>query len=316
MPLSSMRRIPKGFASLVALACALAGGACEEKAQPPYAAPAVPPGIPPAVQAAESDLERNLRLAREAYEANPTDEDAIIWYGRRLAYTGDHVGAVAVYSKGLELYPESYKLLRHRGHRMITLRRFEEGSRDLARAARFCSAVPDEVEPDGMPNPSGIPRSTAHSNIHYHLALSWYLRGEFEQALKCYREGEAACSVNDDLRCAHAYWTYLTLTRLGLDEQAAELLDSITADMEILENHAYHDLLRMYRGELSPDEVLAKAKPSTVDYSTRGYGVANLYLKRGDRDAARSLLERIVADTSQQAAFGYIAAEADLRRMQ
>ncbi len=46
---------------------------------------------------------------------------------------------------------------------------------------------------------------------------------------------------------------------------------------------------------------------------TQGYGVANWYYVNGDQVRAKALLEKIL-EGSYWPAFGYIAAEADLKR--
>jgi hypothetical protein len=85
-------------------------------------------------------------------------------------------------------------LLRHRGHRWITLRELELAVEDLALAAFRCRDLPDAVEPDGAPNALGIPRGTDKTSIFYHLGLAHYLRGEFAAALSAYDECRALSS--------------------------------------------------------------------------------------------------------------------------
>jgi hypothetical protein len=50
-----------------------------------------------------------------------------------------------------------------------------------------------------------------------------------------------------------------------------------------------------------------------VQIATQGYGVGNWYLVNGDEKKAREVFERVLAGKAW-AAFGYIAAEADLKR--
>jgi hypothetical protein len=69
----------------------------------------------------------------------------------------------------------------------------------------------------------------------------------------------------------------------------------------------------MYKGVLTPEDVLGKAKEG-VDLPTTGYGVANWRFYNGRREPAVELLRAIVSG-EQWAAFGYIAAEADLHRL-
>jgi hypothetical protein len=73
----------------------------------------------------------------------------------------------------------------------------------------------------------------------------------------------------------------------------------------------------MYKGETTPDALLAASKAEALDAVTIGYGVANWHLYNGRKDAARDILAAIVEQnaTTQWAGFGYIAAEADLARL-
>jgi len=261
-------------------------------------------------------LEANLASAAADYSAAPRDEDAIVWYGRRLAYLSRYNDAIAVYSRGLELHPGSYKLLRHRGHRYISTRQLDAAVADLERAAALAEDEPVEIEPDGAPNALDIPLSNVHFNIWYHLGLAYYLQGDFEAA----RDAYLRCmeySDNDDLLVATSDWLYMTYRRLGDDQAAAQVLEAIDADMEIIENDSYHRRLLMYKGEVAPEELLdlrAEADPDiALNIATQGYGVGNWYLVNDDSDAAREVFERILEGTSW-AAFGYIAAEAEVAR--
>jgi hypothetical protein len=255
-------------------------------------------------------LEADLADARAAHEVAPDDPDALIWVGRRLAYLGRYRDAIDAFTRGLEQHPGDARFHRHRGHRWITVRELDLAIADLTRAAELVDGQPDEIEPDGMPNEYGIPTSTLHSNIWYHLALAHYLRHDFQRALPAWRRA-LEVSTNDDMYVATADWLYMTLRRLGRDAEAAAVLEPIHADMRILENHAYHRRLLMYRGEVEPDELLATDTDDPVQLATYGYGVANWHLVNGDTARAHDLFRRIIAGPNW-AAFGYIAAEAEL----
>jgi len=259
--------------------------------------------------------EARLLEARTDFESDPHDPEAVIWLGRRTAYLGRYREAIAVYTRGIEEHPAYAQLYRHRGHRFITLRQFDRAIADLGRAASLIAGTPDEIEPDGLPNARNTPTSTSHSNIWYHLGLAHYLTGDLEQALGCYREC-LSFSKNPDMLCATTYWLYLTLRRLGRSEEAAQALGPIHADMDIIENRSYHRLLMMYRGQLDARAVLREARGdrSSVDFATVGYGIGSWYLAEGERRGALGLF-REVRRASSWAAFGHIAAEADLRRL-
>lgn len=258
-----------------------------------------------------AELEANLAEAQANYEEDPEDPENIIWLGRRLAYLWRYQDAIDVYTRGIELHPDNYKLYRHRGHRYITVREFDRAVADLEKAAELIEGVPDEVEPDGAPNEKGIPRSTSHSNIWYHLALAYYLQGDFEKAARAW-ESCMEFSKNDDMLVATSDWLYMTYRRLGRDEDAAEVLEAIHEDMDIIENFAYHKRLLMYKGLVEPEELL-DPNADALDLATQGYGVANFYYVNGEEERAREILERVL-EGEYWAAFGYIAAEADIAR--
>jgi tetratricopeptide (TPR) repeat protein len=261
----------------------------------------------------KSQLEDNLDGAKADYDKNPRDAENVIWLGRRLAYLWRYGEAIDVYTEGIALYPSNAKLYRHRGHRYITLREFDKAIADLEKAAKLTEGATDEIEPDGAPNPSGQPRSTLQSNIWYHLGLAYYLKGDFANALRSYEACMKVSTVNDDMLVATADWLYMTYRRMGREAEAQKLLELIREDMEILENHVYHQRLLMYKGLVNPDSLLSPADLTEISLITQGYGVANWYFVNGDKDRAKALLEKILQG-SYWAAFGYIAAEADLYR--
>ena len=257
-------------------------------------------------------LEMNLAEALRQLEENPDEADAIIWVGRRLGYLGRYREAIEVLSEGIGKHPDDPRMYRHRGHRYITLRKFDQAIQDFQVAERLMEGRPIEIEPDGSPNPSGIPTTTLQSNVWYHLALAHYLKGDFELAIPSYLRILDIAS-NDDNLVASTDWLYMTYRRLGMEDDALRLLEDITEDMTILENHSYHRRLLMYKGLLTPQDLLDVDEPDPVQFATQGYGVGNWYFYNGDRDRAKAIFEQIL-QAGNWAAFGFIAAEAELAR--
>ena len=258
-------------------------------------------------------LEADLTKAQAEYDRNPRSADATIWLGRRLAYLGHFRQAIEVYSRGIQQHPNDPRLYRHRGHRYITIRKFDLAIADLRQASQLIAGKPDEVEPDGAPNKAGIPRSTLQSNIWYHLGLAQYLSGDFAAALSSYREGMKVSKVNDDMLVATSDWLYMTLRRLKRDAEARQVLDAIREQMDVLENTAYHQRLLMYKGLRTPESILNLNTADDVQIATQGYGVGNWYFVNGNRPKAKEIFEKVLAGRAW-GAFGYIASEADLKR--
>jgi len=247
--------------------------------------------------------------------ADSTSEDAIIWYGRRLSYAGRYNDAIRVYSNGLIHHPDSYKLRRHRGHRYISIRNFDEAIVDLEQAAALTEGIPDAIEPDGLPNALNQPRSSDQTNIWYHLGLAHFLKGSFSKSATAF-EKCVQLSTNDDMRVAATDWLYMCYRRLGRKDRADRLLTGIQPEMDIIENTSYHKRLLMYKGEIEADSLLQAAvnESNSLDLLTQGFGVGHWYLVNGDQGRASRIFQLITMQDNW-AAFGFIAAEAELRRM-
>ncbi|EIM78781.1 hypothetical protein A3SI_01956 [Nitritalea halalkaliphila LW7] len=263
----------------------------------------------PERQAAET---KRLQEALAAFEDTQEVGEGI-WVGRRLAYLGLHREAIAVYSALLDKHPRDPEVLRHRGHRYISLRELDAAIRDFSLAAQYMEGMPLQVEEDGLPNAQNIPLSTLQFNVWYHLGLAHYLVGDFESARQAYQRCLEVCE-NDDSIVATLDWYYMTLHRLGFAEEAEDLLRSF--DLEnavIIENDAYFQRLKLYSGQLEPEALLdLQQNPDTQEarlgFVTQGYGLGRYYMREGQPEAARNVFKRVLS-TGYWAAFGYIASE-------
>ena len=263
----------------------------------------------------QAKLDSNFSVALKNFQEDPSEEN-YVWLGRREAYRYNYKEAIDIFTRGLQHYPESYKLYRHRGHRYITLRDFENAILDLQHAVDLLPGDTVEIEPDGIPNKINTPLSTVAFNIWYHLGLAHYLKGDFRNAEAAYLDCMKV-SDNDDLLCATADWLYMTYRRQNKTDEAAKLLDRISESMNIIENDSYHKRLLMYKGMLKPEQLL-EVGDDTADkdlaIATQGYGVGNWYLYNGDPAKAKEVFEKVVSG-KHFSAFGFIAAEADLTHL-
>jgi tetratricopeptide (TPR) repeat protein len=256
--------------------------------------------------------EANLARARSDYEKNPNDADAIIWFGRRTAYLGKYKEAIEIFSEGIKKFPRDARFYRHRGHRFITLRCFDEAIKDFETAAKLVKGKPDEIEPDGLPNARNIPTSTLQSNIFYHLGLAYYLKSDFRNALLAYRNCEKV-SRNPDMLVATKHWLYMTLRRLGKNREAQNAVADVRDNLDIIENEDYYKLIKLYQGKMKPEDLIPNDNQSLSSASV-GYGIGNWYLYNGDREKAEKIFRRIT-NGNQWASFGFIASEIELLRI-
>jgi dipeptidyl aminopeptidase/acylaminoacyl peptidase len=256
-------------------------------------------------------LADDLAKASAEFVKNPDSADTAIWLGRRNAYLGRFREAIDVYSGALARHPNDPRLLRHRGHRYITLRELDRALADLARAAELVKGRPDEPEPGS--DPTRPASTTLQFSIYYHLGLARYLKGDFAGAETAYRRCLETARGNDDRLVSVSDWLYMTLRRLGRNAEAARVLEPIRADMKVTEDRSYLNRLLMYKGVYTPEDLL-RAGGDALTRATYGYAVGNFQLVSGHTAEARAVFERVVAG-EQWPAFGQIAAEAELARM-
>jgi len=255
---------------------------------------------------ARADTDGAIAKADAALAADPRNVDLILASARARDVALQFHSAIDVYTRGLAIAPEDVRLLRFRGHRYISIRRFDLALPDLQKAARLA--------------PSSF-------DVLYHLALAHYLRGEFADAARVYQscldtksdaaplpQGWRSCSTtmatpND--RVAVTDWLYRALRRAGRHDEAKALLPAFTADMKVGENEAYFTALRFYAGAVTEEAAMTPVTKNENRLVTVGYGIAVFQLANGDRARACPLLKRIAEEPNWNA-FGVIAAEVDL----
>ncbi len=266
--------------------------------------------IPPNIEVYETQ-KKLYDEALDDYQRNPDDPNNIIWMGRRTAYIGNYRKATAIFSEGVKKHPEDPRMYRHRGHRFISLRFFDQAVRDFEKAVELIKGKPEEIEPDGIMNSRGVAMGTLQFNIWYHLGLAYYLKDDMKNALRAYKHCMAASKV-DDKKISTGYWYYMTLRRMGMDDEAETFIVKYSRDMDVVENTMYLDCLMMFKGKSTPDNILRKYREKgSAGLSTAGYGVANWYRVNNQKEKAVELFREILSLESWPS-FGYIAAEADM----
>jgi tetratricopeptide (TPR) repeat protein len=271
-------------------------------------------------QDSNKSMETHYKEAKSKFQKDANEKNTI-WFGRRTAYLGKYKEAIRIYTDGLKKFPDSYRLLRHRGHRYITTRQFPKAIADFRDALKKINRKPLEIEPDGLPNALNIPLSNTHFNIYYHLGLAHYVRGEFKQAISAYKEC-LKWSKNNDSIVATTHWLYMSLRRTGRVDEAKKILSGLKNEMSIVEDFDYYELVLAYKGikkiaalERATYKDQTKSMPEDYKNATLWYGIGNWYLYNGDKPKALEIFQNI-KKVANPAAFGSIAAEQDLLKMQ
>jgi tetratricopeptide (TPR) repeat protein len=182
--------------------------------------------------------------------------------------------------------------LRHRGHRFISVRRYGPAARDLARA--------DELRPRDF-------------DICYHLGLARWLLGDYAGARRAYESCLPHCA-DDESRVALTYWLALAAWRLG-DTAAVERLLADVGSPAVSENRHYLDVLSLIRGERREADIRELARENALAAGTLGFGLGLWHYLSGRLEQAAQDYVEVVAG-SYWPAFGFIAAETELARLQ
>ncbi|SDG00766.1 Tetratricopeptide repeat-containing protein [Sinosporangium album] len=270
--------------------------------------------------------------------------DRYIIAARLKGYLSKHAEAVALLTEALEQEPGSARLLRFRGHRRISIRDYTGAIEDLRTAAAQLDQVEDEYEmyqpevekdivslilgrPEAVrpqhlsdtraaadPQVLGRYMATLHTSVWYHLGVAQYLRGDFADCLPSFREAERT-SRHQEGTVAALDWQYMALRRLGRAEEAEEVLDRFREVDLVTEDHyvGYENRMRLYTGDISPEELQKTLDGDDLRTATEGYGLGNWYYYRGDTAKAREVFDAVLR-TGVSHSFAYLAVQAEYSR--
>ena len=228
--------------------------------------------------------------AQRAVDADPRNVQKLIALGVAQSGARQMQEAVRTFTRALVIEPTNPILYRWRGHRNLSVRNFDEAMADFTRGYGMDSTV---------------------YGILYHLGVLRFVRGDFNAAADAFRRAQPLAPDAGEL-AGSTDWRWMSLMRAGRAGEAEAMLarrpDSLPTTV------AYARRLKLYRGEIGPDQLLAPSDTGDVEVATLAYGLGNWYLVRGDTVRARAAFQRSVASGGWPA-FGFIAAEAELKRL-
>jgi len=247
-----------------------------------------------------------FKSAQITYFDNQNDAEALIWYGRRTAYMGYYKEAIKLFTLGIKNHPNDARFYRHRGHRYISTRQYDNAISDFEKAVQLINGKTDQIEPDGLPNAKNIPLSTLHGNIWYHLGLAYYLKNDMNNALKAFNNRSVAHKYDDNI-VSSGHWLYMIYSRLNKIEESIAVVNEVYQNMDIIENMSYHQSCLFYKGVLKESEIV-------ID-EVALYSLANWYVyEKNDTLKAKTYYQKLLS-TGNPYSFAYIAGEADWVRL-
>jgi tetratricopeptide (TPR) repeat protein len=254
-----------------------------------------------------SDFYKNVAKADEARKANPKDMALLL----RAAAERDQLfrfsESAELFTEALGLMPDNPRILRLRGHRYLSLRRFDEAENDLRASL---TAVPESFEASLM------------------LGITLYMQGKFAESAdimgKCLAQtgehtpvqGMQSCKgmmSNPNAGSAMLDWRYRSLLRAGRQDEAAEALKQINAEWKPAGNAANLRALRVAQGSMTSEEALKLEPRAGLDYLTVLSGIAVQQLVAGKTEEACRMFKQAQMD-NYWSGFGMILAEVELAK--
>ncbi|MGQ0640900.1 MAG: tetratricopeptide repeat protein [Gemmatimonadaceae bacterium] len=233
-----------------------------------------------------------IARAERALAADQNNVERLIELGIAQSGARQFREAIATFTRGIELAPRDAILYRWRGHRYLSVREFDRALADLNRGAALDSSI---------------------YGIWYHLGVLRFVQGDFAGAADAFARGRPV-APNAGERAGSYDWLWMSLMRAGRAEEARTLLASMPDSLPRAAANAYSQRLRLYKGEIGPEQVLTPADTGDVNIATLAYGLGNWHLIRGEQGKARAWFERSI-QSGGWPAFGFIASEAELRRL-
>ena len=231
-----------------------------------------------------------IARAQAALAADSQNVEKIIQLGIAQSGVRQFREAIATFTRGLSIAPNNALLLRWRGHRYLSVREFDRAMSDLTRGSKLDSTI---------------------YGIWYHLGIVRYARGDFGGAVDAFTRAQPSAPDAGEL-AGSTDWLWMSLMRAGRKSDAQAMLarkpDSLAA------TNAYTRRLKLYRGEIGPDEVFTPADTADIQVATLSYGVGNWFLLQGDTTRARTWFERSIKSGGWPA-FGFIMSEVELERL-
>ena len=240
-----------------------------------------------------------VAAAKAKADADPRNVELLLALGNAQASVWRMTDSIASYTAGLAIDPDHVGLLLNRGHRYVSIGKYDLALKDL-------QAASDQIHPEPLTN-----ELTDAFEISYHVGIAHYMQGDFAKSAAAWDRCRELART-DDQRASSFDWSYMTYRRAKRDKEAAAILEKVSPAWKITGNASYFNRLLFYKGLKKEPELLdEKAEPVAV--ATVSYGIGNWYLYNGDAAKARPYFEKAVASKAW-ATWGYIGSKIELGR--
>ncbi len=181
-----------------------------------------------------------IARAESALAVDPRNVERIIQLGLAQSGARQFREAIQTFTRGLTIAPTDAMLYRWRGHRYLSVREFDRALDDLTRGSRLDST---------------------NYGIWYHLGIVRYARGDFAAAADAFARAQRRPPDAAELAGA-TDWLWMALSRAGRAAEAQAMLDR--RPDSVAAANAYAQRLRLYRGQVGPEDVITAADTGDV----------------------------------------------------
>ncbi len=266
---------------------------------------------------APEEGQRRVRLlfqARDEAAARPHDANVQILLARRTADLGRFREAIGLYSEALAEHPTDLRIPRRRGELLLRIREFIRAEGDLRHAARESLERPMAAEFNEIEDGDLLVGTTLQFRSLFYLGMTHYLRGAFGPGREMFREARRRAVGADDLAAA-SLWQFFSARRLGELDQAVALLNEVPSEDPMTAVLPEHRMLLAFRGDLRREDLLRNPlRPVGPDQVLYAYGLGFALLLL-DRTGEAAMIFHAIRETPDWSALAYLAAEAELARL-
>lgn len=233
-----------------------------------------------------------IARAKQALAADPQNVQKFIALGVAQSGARQFREAIETFTRGLAVAPNEPMLYRWRGHRYLSVREFDKAMADLTH---------------------GYKLDSTNYGILYHLGVLRFLKGDFNGAAATFAKAQPRAPDGGEL-AGSTDWLWMSLSRAGRTAEAKAMLARRPDTLPTTPGYAYVSRLKMYRGEIRPEQLFTPADTADVQVATLSYGLGNWYMVHGDTTKAKAAFQRAVKSGGWPG-FGFMVSEAELRRL-
>ncbi len=257
----------------------------------------------------EKDADGKIAAADAELAKTPDKIEAMLKAGQARDAFLQFNASIAIYTKAIQAFPNDPRPYRWRGHRQISLRKFDLAIVDLEKARSLAPSSFEAAYYLGL----AYYFSQRYGDAANEFARCVNMAGKPDEFAKSLPTGMVGCATlpqTPQFLVGMADWHYRALRRAGRSGEGKELLTSIKDGLQLRSNESNYRDLRYFQGKLSEKELL---DVTGISYTNAASAVALNHLLGGKAGEGCTLLRKLTRD-SNWSAFGVIAAEVEVAK--